>query len=73
MKVSIHIHSRRKRLVDPDGLSGKALIDGLVHADILPDDNAGIISSVTFSQEKIRKGEEEETIITITSEGERRR
>ena len=70
MKVSIHIHSRRKRLVDPDGLSGKALIDGLVHADILPDDNAGIISSVTFSQEKIRKGEEEETIITIASEGE---
>lgn len=60
--VKIHIHSVRKRLADPDGLSGKAVIDGLVKTGVLPDDSLKYVSGVEFSQEK---GSEEKTIITI--------
>ena len=67
-KSRIHIHSRRYRLADPDGISGKAAIDGLVDAGILQDDSPEQIESVTYSQEKIRKGETEETIIDIQEE-----
>jgi hypothetical protein len=59
---SIHFHSVRKRLADSDGISGKAAIDGLVHAKILPDDSPKYVKEVTHTQEK---GDVEETIITI--------
>ena len=49
---SIHIHSIRKRLCDPDGISGKAVIDGLVNAGVLPDDSPEYISEITYSQTK---------------------
>ena len=61
-KVNIHIHSIRKRLVDPDGISGKAAIDGLVHAGLLEDDSCKFVEEVRYTQEK---GAEEKTIITI--------
>ena len=64
-RVSIHIHSRRKRLVDADGVSAKAAIDGIVHSGLLKDDSSEYVEEVSYSQEKIQKGEEEETIITI--------
>jgi len=60
--VRIHIHSIRKRLVDADGVSAKAAIDGLVRCKVLQDDSAKYVESVTHSQEK---GLEEKTIITI--------
>lgn len=63
--LRVHIHSRRKRLADADGVSGKAAIDGLVEAKVLKDDSAQYIEEVTFSQEKIGPGEEEETIIEL--------
>ena len=63
--VCIHIHSIRKRLTDPDGISAKAAIDGLVHAKILTDDSAKYVKKVSYSQEK---GSQEQTIITIDSE-----
>lgn len=63
--VCIHIHSVRKRLADPDGVSAKAAIDGIVKSGLLADDNSEIIKSVTFTQEK---GDPEKTIITITDE-----
>ena len=56
-RVRLHFHSKRKRLADPDGLSAKAVIDGLVRAGILRNDSANEIESVTFSQEKT-KGDE---------------
>lgn len=59
--ISLHIHSVRKRLTDPDGVSAKAVIDGIVKAGLLPDDSARYIEEITFSQEK---GEPEKTIIT---------
>lgn len=59
---SIHVHSVRKRLADPDGVSGKALLDGLVHCRILGDDTSKQVSEVGFSQEQ---GKSERTIVTI--------
>ena len=61
-KCRVHIHHKRNRLADPDGISVKATIDGLVLAGILPDDNATIINQVSQSQEKSKQ---EETIIDI--------
>ena len=63
--VRVHIHSKRKRLVDADGISAKAAIDGIVEAGLLADDSPEFINEVTFSQEKIGSSEEEETIIEI--------
>lgn len=59
---SIHIHSIRHRLADSDGVSGKAAIDGIILAGILPDDSPEVVRSVTYSQ---AKGKEEKIIITI--------
>lgn len=59
----IVIHSLRNRLADPDGISGKAVVDGIVHAGILPDDTTKQISEVAYSQQKT-KGPEK-TVVTI--------
>ena len=66
-RCSIHVHSIRRRLADPDGISAKAAIDGIVHAGLLPDDSPQHVRAVTYSQEK---GAEEQTIITIAWEWE---
>jgi len=63
--VRIHFHCYRKRLCDIDGISGKAAIDGLVHAGVLVDDSPQYVKEVSYSQEKCAKGEAEKTIITI--------
>ena len=60
---SIHVHSRTKRLADADGRSCKSVIDGLVEAGILEDDNPKCVWKVSQSQEQI-KGDEE-TIIDL--------
>ncbi len=58
----IKIVSYRKRLIDIDNISGKAAIDGLVHAGILEDDSPEYVSEVTFRQ---IKSDEEKTILHI--------
>lgn len=63
--VSIHIHSKRKRLTDADSISAKAAIDGLVHAGLLQDDSPKFVQEVHYSQERTEKDEPEETILTI--------
>ena len=63
-RCHVHIHSVRPRLADPDGISGKACIDGLVLGGILKDDSTKEVSKVTYSQEKCKKGQEK-TIITL--------
>ena len=63
--VSIHLHSKRKRLVDADSVSAKAVIDGIVHAGLLQDDSPKFVAEVSYSQEKTEKDESEETIVTI--------
>ena len=63
-QVCVHVHSVRHRLADPDGISAKAAIDGLVACKILSNDTTEQIKQVTFSQSK---GGPEKTIITITA------
>ena len=63
--VRLGIHSYRHRLVDADGVSAKAVIDALVTADIFPTDKAEQITEITYQQTKIKKPEEEKTVITI--------
>lgn len=62
-RVDIHIISYRKRKHDPDGVSAKAALDGLVRCGILTDDSTKEIRKVTF-ESIISK--EEQTIIEIT-------
>lgn len=60
----INVHSKRSRLCDPDGVSAKALIDGLVLAGVLRDDSAKSVSEVRFTQEI----GEDETIVDVIFE-----
>ena len=46
--------SHRKRLADPDGISYKAFIDGIVKAGILEDDSAKHIKEIRCFQEKTK-------------------
>lgn len=65
----LHIHSKRRRLVDCDGVSAKAAIDSLVLAGLLEDDGPSHIdTSISYSQEKVSKDEIEETMIFIYQE-----
>jgi hypothetical protein len=65
-RACIHVRSFRRLNGDPDGVSVKAAIDGIVERGILPDDSSKQISSVTF--ESITGCKEEQTIILITKE-----
>lgn len=62
-RASIHVHSKRTRLADPDGISAKAVIDGLVKAGILTNDSPEFVKEVSYSQEVTKDGEE--TIIDL--------
>ncbi len=61
----IHIHSKRHRLADLDGISHKYLIDCLTECRIIADDKPEIVKEITFSQEKVGSKEPEEVVITI--------
>lgn len=61
-RCSITVHSKRKRLADTDGISCKAIVDGLRKAGVFRDDNAAIIEEVRFKQEKAT---DDETIIIV--------
>ena len=67
-RCNVHFHSRRHRLADPDGISGKAVLDGIVNSGLLANDSAKEIKHVTHSQEKIPGAAQEETVIIITEE-----
>jgi lipopolysaccharide/colanic/teichoic acid biosynthesis glycosyltransferase len=61
----VHVHSKRYRLADVEGLSIKTVLDSLVLVGIFGSDKTSEIKEITFSQEQIGKTEIEETIITI--------
>ena len=63
--VNITVTSYRKAKHDPDGISVKAVLDGIVRAGILADDSTEQVKSIKF--ESI-KSKEEKTLITITDE-----
>jgi len=61
-RVRIQVHSRRRRLADSDGISAKAVVDGLRAGGLLVDDSARYVESVTYSQERANI---EETVIEV--------
>jgi len=63
--VRVTFHHTRKRLADIDGLSGKAVLDGIVALGILADDKAEQVTEVTHRQEK---GRMEKTVVVIETE-----
>ncbi len=63
--VSIRIHSYRIRLADVDGISGKAVLDGLVLAKIIADDTTKEVKEVLFSQTKVKNKTEEKVVVTV--------
>lgn len=62
-RACIHVHSYRKRLADSDGVSAKAVIDGIVKAGVLVDDSPQFVTQVSYGQEKTA---DEKTVITVT-------
>lgn len=64
-RFNITVISYRKRKHDPDGISVKAVLDGLVRRKILLDDSWEEIKEITFKSRKCEKGQEEKTIIEI--------
>jgi len=64
-RVNIHVISYRARNHDPDGISAKAAIDGLVRIGILQDDSAKEVKKVSFESFICEKGEPEKTVIHI--------
>lgn len=61
--VHINVISYRKRATDPDGVSVKAVIDGIVAAGILADDSPKQVASIRFENRKANG--EEKTVIEI--------
>jgi len=62
--VAIRVISYRRLNHDPDGVSVKAVLDGLVHAGVLADDSSKQVTQVTFES---RKSKDERTVIEIES------
>jgi len=62
-RVDIRVISYRKRKHDPDGISVKAVLDGIVRAGLLPDDSTEQVRRITF--ESIKTKEDEKTVIIL--------
>ena len=68
--VRIHFIHYRERLVDCDGPSRKAAIDGIVQRGILQDDSLKEIKTITEEQIKVGSRVEEHTVAIITDDEE---
>lgn len=63
--VNIRVISYRKLNHDPDGVSVKAVLDGVVALGILADDSAKQVTSITFES---RQSRDQRTVIKIDDE-----
>ena len=63
--VTVRVISYRRYRHDTDGVSVKAVLDGLVAAGILSGDTSEQISSVTFESRKVGSKDDEKTIIRL--------
>ena len=63
--VSIRIDSYRIRLADVDGISAKAVLDGLVLAKVIANDTTKEVKEVLFSQTKVKNKTEEKVVVTV--------
>ncbi len=68
-RVRLTVRSYRARLCDPDGISVKAAIDGLVEAGVIPDDSAAVVAGLTVEQVKCPRAEERTVIVVEAVEG----
>ena len=68
--INLLFHSYRHRLVDPDNLSAKAVIDAIVRSGICRDDTSEQIKEIRFKQTKIGTKEKEKTEVTIMADKE---
>ena len=64
-RIAVRFISRRTRLIDPDNLTPKYLLDGLRYSGLIYDDRAQDIT-VQVEQEKAQCRAVEETVIEIT-------
>ncbi len=64
-QVSIRIDSYRIRLADVDGISAKAVLDGLVLAKVIANDTTKEVKEVLFSQTKVKNKTEEKVVVTV--------
>ena len=64
-RIHVSIEVRRRRLLDPDNICNKFITDLLRYSGILRDDSSKFIE---FSQRqtKVKRREEEETIVELT-------
>ena len=69
-RCKVIVYSYRKRDSDCDGISAKALIDGMVHVGIFEDDSSKFIESYESKVIKIKSTEEEKTVLEIIYEEE---
>jgi hypothetical protein len=63
--VVIRVIERRHRLPDRDGSSFKYMLDAIVSAGVLPDDNREIVREIERIEIKVGGDEAEETIVEI--------
>ena len=66
-RVDITVISYRKFNHDPDGVSAKAVLDGLTREGFLHDDSTKEVRQITFKSYICEKGQDEKTIIEIES------
>ena len=69
-RLIIAITSYRWGKHDPDGVSIKAVLDGLIRARLLRDDSTEYIQKICYRSIKTKKKSEEKTIIDIYADGE---
>ena len=67
-EYTVSIRSRRVRLLDPDNLYCKDVIDQLRYACIIPEDTPEVIE-IDITQEKVSGYKQEETIIEVRRNG----
>ena len=68
-RYRIAIHSHRVKLCDPDGISCKAAIDGLVQGGALVDDSLEyVVCSPVVYQHKVDHYADEKTVIVLDRE-----
>lgn len=63
-RIAVRFVSRRVRLIDPDNLTPKYLLDGLRYSGLIPDDRFEDIT-VDVCQEKVAHKVEEETLVEV--------
>lgn len=69
-RVIVAVTSHRNGKHDPDGISIKAVLDGLIKCGILRDDSTEQIQKICLRSKKAKSKADERTTIEIYNEGE---